>query len=62
LKGKVITFHVMKACHSFTTYALDGGGELDAPAALFPGRNPGAHRLGGGVDPRNGLSVLDNEK
>lgn len=63
LKSKVILVHACKwrkGITPFITSALDGGSELHAPVASFPGKNPGTHRIGGGVDPRDGLDVLEN--
>ena len=40
---------------STTIYQMRVGGQLNAPAALPPGKRPGTHCIAGWVDPRAGL-------
>jgi len=43
----------MDSCTLSSTSALDGvGGQSYAPAALPPGKRPGAHYIGGWMGPR----------
>jgi hypothetical protein len=41
---------------------MDMSGELHAPAALLPGKNFGAHLIGGWVAPKDSLDGFGNEK
>jgi hypothetical protein len=49
--------------HLFLTTVLDGGGQLNAPAALPPGKKtPEPIRLETGWGPTNGLEALEKKK
>jgi len=60
LKSKVILVHAckwMKGLHNVCTrWRL----WTSRPGRFIPGKNTGTHRIGGGVDPRDGLDVLEN--
>jgi hypothetical protein len=47
----------------FLTSAVDGGGQLHTPAALSPDKeHPSAHWIGGCMDPRAGLDIVNKRK
>ena len=41
---------------------METNGRLHAPAALIPGKNRGAHWIGGLMDPRVSMDVLEQGK
>jgi hypothetical protein len=46
-----------KQLHPFINSALDGGGQLQAATALFPGKNLSTHSTRGWIGPRSSMGV-----